>query len=159
MAGKKDIAWVADQVNTTLKAYLTAKFLVLDTEYADGITLTPIPTAHYFIAEQVRPVYPLVMVIPDGTDPGDESNDSNYELERHSLTVAIGLTANAGEDALKRRVVRALRAIMEVLEAYPTLGDTVVHTVCGRREYGALFLGERSIGQEAQMRLLVTTMP
>lgn len=157
MAGKKDIAWVADQVNTTLKVYLAAKLDVLDTEYADGITLADVPSAHYFIAEQVKPIYPLIMTVPDTTDTGPFDGAQNYGLERHSLTVAVGLTANAGEDALKRRVIRTLRAIQEVLDEHPSLGSTVEHTFTLAKEYGPLFLGGGAIGQEAQLRIQVLT--
>ncbi len=160
MAGKKDIAWVADQVNTTLKTYLPAKLNTLDTEYNDGIVLEDIPNDNYFIAElQKRPSYPLLCTIPDRTDQVPFSGEASYEIEYHYLTLALALTANSGEDVLKRRVTRTLRAIGEVLDTYFTLGDTVEEVLQLERQYAPLMVGrENMLLQEGQQLIRVQTL-
>ncbi len=159
MSGKKDISWVADQINTTLKSYLPAKLDTLDTEYNDGIVLQDVLARNYFIAElQHPPGFPLVCTIPDRTDMAPFTGEATYEIEYHYLTIAVALTANSGEDALKRRVTRTLRAIAEVLDTYYTLGDTVEYVLPLEKQYAPLMAGENMLLQEGQLQIRVQTL-
>lgn len=155
MAGKRDITWVADRVHAVLQAHLPGQMSALDSLYNDGLTLEPIPASHYFIAEQVAAVYPMVLTVCEKTDVGADDGSANYEVERHTLVVGVGLTANAGEDALKRRCCRTLRAVQEVLETHPTLDDTVVHLFATHKDYSPMYMGEGALGQEAHLEIVV----
>lgn len=157
MAGKRDIAWVADQIVTTFQAYLPAKLTAFASEYLDPLTLTGVDNTNYHIAERkLIDGYPMVCVIPTRTDPAPLSGEANYYIEHHYLTVAIALTLNEGEDDLKRRTARTLRAIRSILKSYFTAGGTVVQLVCLREDFGPMMVGEESLLQEAQLGIRVT---
>ena len=159
MAGKRDIAWVADQVVTTLKASLPAKLDALDTEYGDGMILADIPDANYFISElRKAPGFPICCVIPDLTNMSPFTGDQRYNIEYHNLTIAIAITANLGEEDLRRRTIRTIRGISEVLDTEYSLGSTVEDTIQISKTYGELQFGEQALLLEAQLAVRVETL-
>ena len=159
MAGKKDIAWVADQIVIVLKSDLPAQLDVLDAEYDDGVVLDDIQAQNYFISELRKPPgFPICCVIPETTNQSPFTGDQRYGIEYHSLTISVALTSNLGEEDLKRRTIRTIRGISDVLEADPLLNNTVEDTVQISKEYGELQFGEHALLQEAQLIIQVETL-
>ena len=142
-----------------LKADLPAKLDLLDIEYGDSITLDDIPNENYFISELRKPPgFPICCIIPDTTNQSPFTGDQRYGIEYHSLTISIALTANLGEEDLKRRTIRTIRGISEVLDADPQLNSTVEDTIQMSKEYGELQFGEHALLQEAQLIIQVETL-
>ena len=159
MAGKRDIEWVADQVVVVLRADLSAKLDVLDIEYADSITLDDIPTANFYVSELRKPPgFPICCVIPNTTDMSPFTGDQRYGIEYHELTISVALTNNIGEEDLKRRSTRTIRAISEVLDSNANLSETVEDIVQLSKEYGELQFGEHALLQEAQLVVRIETL-
>lgn len=159
MAGKNDIAWVADQIVTTLQTYMAAKVAALNAEYADGITLEDVPTDNYLISETAKPPgFPLICVIPDTTDHHPTDGEARYGIETHDLTIALGVVANEGESALKRRAIRMARAVHEILGTYRTLLGTVDDIVVQRTGYDEMLGASNMLLQQAQIQVQAITM-
>lgn len=158
MPGKRDIGNVADKLVAKLRASLPAKLDSLDSEYADGITLEDIPTDNYFISErQKMPGFPLLCVIPERSDPSNA--EFRYSIEYHDLTLAIALTANEDEDTLKRRTLRTIRGVEEVLLDDRTLGGSVDDVLIGQKMYAPMLSNGNALLQEAQLSVRVQTRP
>jgi len=159
MAGKRDIAFVAETINTQLKNNLPAKLVVLDTEYNDSITLEGIPDENFFISERTPGllVWPLCVTLPENTDVLPFTGEARYDIEHHFLTVAIELTANEDADTLKKRAVRTTRGIQEVFLDSFTLNGSVDHILILAKDYGSLISDGNSLLQEAQVKVRVQT--
>lgn len=156
MAGKRDIAWVADQIATMLKTNLPAKLTAYYAEYNDPIVLTSPDNTNYHIAQRrLIDGYPMVCVIPDRTDTQPLNGQANYFVEHHYLTVAIALTLNDGEDDLKRRASRTIRAIRSLLKSYFTVSGNAVEMIPISEQYGPMMVGADSLLQEAQVTIRV----
>ena len=153
MAGRKDIAWVADRINAVLQAAWPAKRL------ADS-TLPAIPTHHYSICELRQvPGFPMVSTIPNYTDLMALSGEQRYGIEYHHLTIALALTSTKGEESLRQLSTRTLKAIQQILAADFTLGATVNAVVQLRKEYSPLMVGDSALLQESQLMVRVQTSP
>jgi hypothetical protein len=158
MAGTNDIAWVADRIVACLKANLSAKLIALDIEYDDTITLEHVAADNFYITEVRLPAgFPLVCVIPDRTDNHPSDGFERYDIQTHSLTIAVAVTANQGEDKLKRMCLRTVRAIDEVLMTDSTLQEAVDSVIAIDKQYGPLLISGDAMMQEAQLRIEVGT--
>lgn len=159
MAGKRDIAWVADKMVAQFKSALPAKLTALTTEYGDSLALPSVASNNYFITEvRLIPDFPVVCVIPDDTDAVPYTGEGRYNIEYHNLTVALAHVANSGEDQLKRQVLRMARALEEVLIDSGTLGGSVEDVLVINKTYGPMLMSEDALMQEAQIRVRVQTM-
>lgn len=158
-SGKRDIAYVADRIVTQLKNSLPAKLDTLDTEYNDSITLEDIPTDNFFVSERRKlPGFPLVCVIPERTlVPSD--GEFRYDIEYHTLTVALAISVNEDEDTLKKRTLRTMRGIEEVMLDNRTLSGSVDDLVVQSKEYLPLLTSGNALLQEAQLTVEVRTRP
>lgn len=160
MPGKRDIGNVADKLVTTLRTALPAKLDTLDTEYNDGIVLEDIPTDNFFISERQKlPGFPLLCVIPESTDLNPFSGEFRYSIEYHNLTLAIALTANEDEDTLKKRALRTIRGVEEVLLSDRTLGGSVDDVLLIAKGYAPMLSNGNALLQEAQLTVRVQTRP
>jgi len=158
VAGKRDIAWVADKIVAQLRTSLAGVLTGLEVEYADGVDLEVIPNSHFFISERQKlPAFPLVCVIPDNTDALPFSGEVRYDIEYHYLTVAVARTANKDEDTLKRQTLRTVRGIEEVFLDHRTLGGSVDDVLILTKEYGPLLTAQDSMLQEGQITVRVQT--
>ena len=155
-----DVSTIAEEINTYLQDNLAAKLATLNAEYNDGITLTVIPTRNYHLCELSQvPAYPLVCTIPDPTEMIPEGVGATSEdFEYHRFVIALALTATKGEDALKRRAVRMLRAFQEILEEHRTLGDQIEYLHTLRKNYNPLMTAESALVQEAQLEILTASV-
>jgi len=159
MSGKRDIAWVADQIVDTLTTDLPAMLDTLEAEYADGLELPDIPGAHIFMAEKLRlPSVPFVFVIPDRTETQPFSGESRYGIEFHQLTIAVVDGGNITPDLMKRRCIRYVRAAQEVLLADRTLDGTVEDVLVMGKDYAPLMQVESGLIQEGQVTVRVQTL-
>lgn len=162
MAGKRDIAWVADQIVATMQSKLVAKLDYLDSEYSDGIILEDIPNDLMFTSEKLNPVgFPLLVVIGERTDLHPFDGQERYGLEHHFLTIAVALISRGEpEEYLSRRTKRTIRAIEEVFLENRTLLDEVNDTVLLDKEYSPIVAEENNPNfmQEGQIRIRVETM-
>ena len=162
MAGKRDIAWVADQVVTTMQSKLVAKLDELDAEYDDGIVLEDIPNDLMFTSEKLNPVgFPLFAVLGERTDLHPFDGQERYGIEHHFLTVAVALISRGEpEEILSRRTKRTIRAIEEVFIENRTLLDVVNDVVLLDKEYSPIVAEENNPNfmQEGQIRIRVETM-
>lgn len=157
--GVRDIVWSCDKIIAVLRAGLTPQLAVLDAEYNDGVTLETVDTTNYHISEQSNPDgYPLVCVVPDRVDCMEDSGEYRHNLEHHYITVSVLLTGNSGEDELKRRCLRTIRAIEDVLIADSTLGGQVVDCLPLDKAYAAFLLDEDALIDEAQLNVRVTVL-
>lgn len=156
--GIRDIAWTCDKIIESLKASLPAKLNTLDTEYGD-VTLTDVDNTNYHIAER-RMVdgYPMICCIPDRADLLPDTGEGRMNIEHQYITIALTLTLNDGEDDLKRRTLRTLRAIEDVLIADSTLGGQVIDCLPMDKSYDSLMLDEDALIQEAQLQVRVSVL-
>ena len=162
MAGKRDISWVADTLIAFLQDNLPAKLNELDAEYNDGIVLEDIPNEFMFVSEKLNPPgYPMLVIIAEGTDLNPFDGQSRYGIEHHELTIAIALISRGeDEEFLKRRTMRTIRGIEEVLLENITLNNAVNDVICLSKEYSPL-VGDDSNTfylQEGQLSIRVETM-
>ncbi|MBT3194807.1 MAG: hypothetical protein HN341_19845 [Verrucomicrobia bacterium] len=152
MAGKRDIAWVADAIVTQLKSSLPAKLDALDIEYGDDITLEDIPNDFYYISERTRlDGFPLCCVVPRRTELQPFAGAQRYDIEYHHLTLAAALTLNEDEDQLKRRCLRTVRGIEEVLLTHFTLNGSVDDLLVIDKQYAPLLSDGNALLQEGQI--------
>jgi len=162
MAGKRDIAWVADTIISTIKSDLPAKLNELDAEYNDGIVLEDIPEQFMFVSEKLNPPgYPLLVVIAEGTDLNPFDGQSRYGIEHHDVTIAIALISRGeDEEYLKRRAMRTIRGIEEVFLENRTMNGNVNDVICISKEYSPLVGHDASTFflQEGQLQIRVETM-
>ena len=158
MSGKRDTVWVADTLVTQLKSDLAAKFTELQASYDDGVELKSIPTANYFVSERRKvPGYPFIAVIPEEADAMPDTGQARYNMEYHTLTIAIARTANADEDVLKRQVSRTVRAVEEVILEHVTLSGSVDECRLLNHQFGPMMAGPNAMLQEAQVMVRVLT--
>jgi hypothetical protein len=158
MAGKRDISWISDQIVTILKADLPAKLTAYYSEYTDPIILTAPDETNYHIAQRrLIDGYPMVCVIPDRTETQPLSGEANYFIEYHYLTIAVALTLNDGEDDLKRRASRTIRAIRSLLKSHFTIDGSAVEMLPISEQYGPMMVGEDALLQEAQVTVRAIT--
>lgn len=156
MAGKRDGAWIADQICTVLKEHVGAKLTEFASDYIDGLILQGIDNTNYHVSQRMLiDGYPIVCVVPMDADAMPLDGYANYHVETHNLVVAIALTLNEGEDDLKRRTARTLRAIRSILREHFTLDGTVDQIQTGSEEYGPMLAGEDALLQEAQLAVRV----
>ncbi len=156
--GKRDASWVADKIKSQLQTSLPAKLTTLTTEYGDGLTLASIPNAHYVISERSKlPGFPLVAIIAEDTDiPAD--GEFRYNIEWHSLTVAVALMDNRDEDNMVRRVHRTLRGVEEVFLDNRTLNGSVADVICGSKQFAPLIGTGNALMKEGQLSIRVMTV-
>lgn len=160
MAGKKDIVWVADRIVAQMQASLPAKLTSLQTEYNDGINLDAIPNSRMFVAEkQVLPGLPMLVVVPDRTDPMPFSGESRYDIEYHYLTAAVVDGGALDEERLKRRTARYVRAVEEVFIDNRTLSGSVTDLIVIDKQYAPLMANKTGMMQEGQVDVRVQTHP
>lgn len=160
MSGKRDIAWVADTVVAHQKSKLPAKLNTLDTEYNDGIILEDIPDDNYYVSEKANPPgYPLFCAIPERTDMNPFDGQSRYNIEYHFLTLAVALVSRGEpEEMLKRRTMRTIRGVSEVILDDRTMGASVDDVIILAKEYSPIvtdgenpfFLSEGSLDVRIQ---------
>lgn len=98
---------VKDYLNTNMEAKLGA----LDVEYDDGITLADI-AAYYLSETPAVPAMPAVYVLGDRTEV--EAEGPGHMKTAHYMTVAV-LVTDAGNETLRKRLYRHIRAIVELL--------------------------------------------
>jgi len=154
--GKRDIGYVADSTVTTLKTYLPTKLDTLDAEYGDGIVLENVLDQSYFISEKLNITqYPVICVVPDRTEiPSD--GQSRYGIEYHYLTIMLALAARGQiEEELKRRTLRTLRAIEEIMITYFTLDGLVADVICLSKQYSPMISEGNALLQEGQLSVRV----
>jgi len=154
--GKRDIAYVADAIVVVLKANLPTKLDALDVEYADGLVLEDTLDQSYFISEKLNITqYPVICVVPDRTEiPSD--GQYRYNIEYHHLTIMLALAARGQiEEELKRRTMRTLRGIEEVLLSYFTLDGAVADLICSAKQYAPMISEGNALLQEGQLTIRV----
>ena len=152
MAGKRDIAFVADTIVAQMKASLPAKLNEMDAEYADGIVLEDFEPGNYFISEKDKiPGYPVMCVIPERTEvPSD--GQYRYGIEYHFVQIAIALIGRGEtEEILKRRTLRTVRAVEEVCLTSFTLNGSVSDLIVQGKTYSPLVAQGNELLQEAQV--------
>lgn len=158
MAGKRDAAWVADILVAQLKADLPAKLTSLETEYGDSVQLEDIPAANYVISERQQiPGFPLIAVVPDTTDMVPFTGETYYNIEYHTITIAVVRTANEGEDTLTRQTLRTVRAVEEVFLDDRTCGASVDDVLVMSKAYAPLLAGPDAMLKEGQVTVRVQT--
>lgn len=159
MAGKKDVVWVADRIVTQMQSSLSAKLDDLESEYNDGISLPDIPNSRMFVAEKVRlPGTPMLVIMPDRSDPVPNSGENRYGIEYHYLTAAVVDGGNLDEDRLKRRLGRYVRAIQEVFVDERTLSGSVTDVIVVGKDYGPMLnAGGSNLVQEGQVNVRALT--
>ncbi len=158
MSGERDTVWVADTLVEQFKASLPAKLTTVEASYDDGVSLEDIPAKNYFVSERRKvPGYPFIAVIPEEADARPDTGEARYNMEYHTLTVAIARTANADEDVLKRQVSRTVRAVEEVILEHVTLSASVDECRLLNHQFGPMMAGPNSMLQEAQVMVRVLT--
>jgi hypothetical protein len=162
MPGKHDIAWIADTIISHVQSNLPAKLDALDIEYDDGIILEDIPSDFMFISEKVNPPgFPIMAVLPEGTNMNPFDGQSRYGIEHSALTIAVALISRGeSEEELKRRTMRTVRGISEIFLDDRTMGNAVNDVILLEKEYSAIVGEEGTIFflQEAQLSVRVETM-
>ncbi len=98
-------------VKTYLSAGMAAKLTALNTEYADGISLTNIKT--WYTAEVAAvPEFPSAFILAENSPILGEGG--GWVKSAHTMTIAF-LVGDANAEALRTRLYRYIRATVELL--------------------------------------------
>lgn len=112
---KYDTERFLEDIKAILTSKLNAKFLEIDTEKADTITLKPVGSTSYFLQglnERAANLDPFVVY---GYEPGDTKSIGSSSAQDILVSVVI-VVSDHGSDLMNTQMLRYARALKEVFE-------------------------------------------
>lgn len=125
---------LVNQVKSILSANMAAKIAALNTEYGDS--LLEVPKTYSIVEKGLENIqeFPAVFVLADSHVWQDESRNQESGLAHHKILILIGVMEQ-NEDNLMKKLMRLLRATIEILTANTTLSGTALEVDFDRAEY------------------------
>jgi len=127
---------LVNQLKALLEANMKDKIAELNAEYQDDLLQTP---AAYYISEKDLDnvaQFPAIFILADSHDWRDEKQG----IAKHKVIVDIGVMEQE-EEKLQKKLMRFLRACIEIINADRQLATTAMETDFDRAEYTPMLVG------------------